>query len=449
MTYSIIQKSQLEGALRLDAEYFQPDFLEYEKEVSKFNLNKLNAMCSIITQGPNPIFQNSGIPCVNGRNVRNCRLELNNPNFISHEEFKKLKRFRIRQGDILITLKGLGSIGKLGYVNNDTMAIFSRDIGLIRTKDINTSKFIFAFLLSKHGYSQIEKSISGGTGQLTLTTSSIKEINVPKLKSNSIKEIVTAIEKSEQLFSNSNLFFKQAEDSLLEELCLKDFKKKNELFSVVNLSEVQSANRIDAEYFQPKFAQLINKLTEIKSEPLSNVLESVPAKFNPLSQPEKEFTYIELSNIDLSSGTINGSSQVLGKEAASRAKRILRKNDVVVSSVEGSLEKVALVSSEQEGYLASTGFFQFRSKKILPEVLSILAKSIVFQYQLKQRCAGTILTAVPQDSIKDILIPILPKTTQERITDLVRKSHEARKKSKELLEGAKRKVEELIDKGKS
>ena len=42
-------------------------------------------------------------------------------------------------------------------------------------------------------------------------------------------------------------------------------------------------------------------------------------------------------------------------------------------------------------------------------------------------------------------MPILPKAMQEKITELVRESHAARKKAKELLEEAKRKVEELIE----
>lgn len=69
---------------------------------------------------------------------------------------------------------------------------------------------------------------------------------------------------------------------------------------------------------------------------------------------------------------------MLGKEAPSRARRVLKTGDVIVSSVEGSLGKVAFVDSAQDGYLASTGFFQFRSKEILPEALLMLAKSIVF-----------------------------------------------------------------------
>lgn len=41
----------------------------------------------------------------------------------------------------------------------------------------------------------------------------------------------------------------------------------------------------------------------------------------------------------------------------------------------------------------------------------------------------------------------LPKPTQQKISELVKKSHESRKMAKDLLESAKRKVEELIEKG--
>lgn len=103
------------------------------------------------------------------------------------------------------------------------------------------------------------------------------------------------------------------------------------------------------------------------------------------------------------------------------------------------------MQDDQKDFLASTGFFQFRSEEILPEVLLILTKSIIFRWQLEKRCAGTILTAVSKESIKDIIVPIPQKTIQQKIAGLVRQSHEARKKAKQLLEEAKRKVEELIE----
>lgn len=444
MTFSIIQKSQIESTMRLDAEYFQPQYLEADQALEKFEFVLLDSISEKITQGPNPEFQNEGIICLNGRNIKNNRLEEDNSNYISENEFNKYKNFQIKSRDILITLKGLGSIGKIGYVQRNIDAIFSRDIGLIRISDKNKSAFVFAFLLSKYGNNQIEKSITGSSGQRTLGTSCIKNFKIPII---GYKIISSSVFQSENLFTESNSLYMKAEELLLKELGIDDFKSENKLYSIVNFSDCRKANRIDADYFQPKYQQLIDRLVKNKSALLSELIENVPANFNPMLNPEEDFNYVELSNIDSSLGIISGSSGVLGKEAASRAKRMLQKNDVIVSSVEGSLGKVALTNEDQKGYLASTGFFQLRSKAILPEVLLVMAKSIVFQYQLTQRCAGTILTAVPQDSINNILIPIVSKTTQETIADLVRRSHAARKKSKELLEEAKRKVEEIIEKG--
>lgn len=67
--------------------------------------------------------------------------------------------------------------------------------------------------------------------------------------------------------------------------------------------------------------------------------------------------------------------------------------------------------------------------------------------QADRDAGGSIISHWKPDQIKDILVPILSKITQEKIADLVRKSHTARQKSKELLSEAKRKVEEMIEKG--
>ncbi|PIV38646.1 MAG: restriction endonuclease subunit S, partial [Candidatus Portnoybacteria bacterium CG02_land_8_20_14_3_00_45_8] len=49
------------------------------------------------------------------------------------------------------------------------------------------------------------------------------------------------------------------------------------------------------------------------------------------------------------------------------------------------------------------------------------------------------------EQVKNILIPILPKLIQQKISGLIRRSHESRKKAKELLEEAKTRVEKLIE----
>jgi len=442
--FSIIQKSQLEGNNRLDADFYQPEYLSLLETLNKKQITNLESLTTKITQGPNPTFIDKGKSCLNGRNIKNNRVDIENSNYVSEKEYEKFNNFTVKENDILITLKGLGSIGKTGLVFTDTNCIFSRDIGLIRLASQQWARYVYAFLLSKYGEKQIQRAISGGTGQLTLATSYLKRLIIHSPSLVQVKFVSDIIKWSEEEYKKSNEFYLQAEKLLLDELGLESFKPSEDLSFIVDYSELEKANRMDADYYQPKYEDLIEKLKAKKTMFLPEIIEDVPAKFIP--KPDENYHYVELANINSSIGIIDGYSEVLGKEAPSRAKRILRQGDVIVSSVEGSLGKVALVDKTQEGFLASTGFFQFRSKEILPEVLLILAKSLIVKMQLQKRCAGTILMAVPSETLENILIPVVAKPVQQKIAELVRKSHEARKKSKELLEEAKRKVEAMIEK---
>ncbi len=442
ITYSIIKKSQLEGAHRLDAEFYcvsndisgdfvlgedAVEFVQYgtSKELNEerkgFPVLRLNEFDDFFITTPE----------------KYC-------NKISEEVFNSLK---LKAGDVLIcrTNGNPKFVGKSAVVLEDTEIAFASYLFRVRPKkEVISPESLAAFLNSKAGRTQIERFLMPSI-QSNFSPAQFRAIKIPLLSREKQDEIDDSVRKSFSLRNNSLALYSQAENLLLEELGLSNFKAEEELFSVVKLSEVKNVNRIDAEYFQPKYEKLSVQLKKSSAKKLEEVIENVAAKFDAAKQPDEMFKYVELSNINASTGIIDGFSEVLGKEAPSRAKRVLKVDDVIVSSVEGSLEKAALVHEDQKDFLASTGFFQFRSKEILPEVILILAKSPIFQWQLEKRCAGTILTAVPKESIKDILIPVLPKSIQQKIAELVRQSHEARKKAKELLEEAKRKVEEMIE----
>ena len=448
MSYSTIKKSELEGAHRLDAEYYQPAYLEVEGKISSFSFQTIKDISNRVFSGPfgstlkSESYQTSGVPFIRIADITDIFIDKNTLVYISPSEHKRIYSTRLNSGDIVFSK--IGTVGRLSVISKEfsEVNISENNIGIRLSKlSPEMRAYLLFFLLSKYGQSQILRRASGNI-QLKLNVSDIENIKVPILKSflffHLYEQILDFKERSESVYS-------QAENLLLEELGLKDFQVDEELWSIINFSDMENAGRMDAEYFQAKYKKLISKLEEQKAIKLEGALEDVPAKFNPFTQSNKPFNYVELSNINASIGIIDGTSEVLGKEAPSRAKRVLKAGDVIVSSVEGSLEKVALVDKEQEGYLASTGFFQFRSTKFLPEVILVLAKSFIFHSQLEQRCAGTILTAVPKESIKDILIPIVPKQVQQKIAELVRQSHEARRKAHELLEEAKHKVEEMIE----
>ena len=109
---------------------------------------------------------------------------------------------------------------------------------------------------------------------------------------------------------------------------------------------------------------------------------------------------------------------------------------------------IAYVVKEPIEGVISGGIIRLKIKEnVDSEYLALCANSIVGRMQVERDAEGSVIAHWKPEQIRYILIPVLPKSTQQKIAELVRKSHEAREKSKELLEEAKRKVEEMIEKG--
>lgn len=456
ITYSIIKKSQLEGAKRLDAEFFHPEKLQAKSILEKLNGKSIADYFTNSKKVFNPVNKKLDTEAIVYDLTDALGLFLDSGTVVNSEKEIGSTKKIIEQKDVIIS-RLRSYLKEIAFIyDNNKLKLVSTEFVVLRSKEKKVyPEVLFSFLQTDIVQKILEWS-QEGVNHPRFSENELLGLRFPDVLIKSQDYIKNLIVKSNEFYINSKSLYSQAENLLLEELGLKNFsaeggsvsdgESESGLWSVVNLSEVKKAKRIDAEYFQLKYEKLELRIRNYESRILEKVIENVPAKFDPTKQSEKLFKYVELSNINASFGIIDGFFEVLGKEAPDRAKRVLKIGDVIVSSVEGSLGKVALAHKDQENFLASTGFFQFRSKDILPEVLLVLAKSIVFQWQLEKRCAGTILTAVPKESIKDILVPILQKPIQQKIADLVQKSYESRKKAKEFLEEAKRKVEEMIEK---
>ena len=212
-----------------------------------------------------------------------------------------------------------------------------------------------------------------------------------------------------------------------------------------NFSDTQKAERIDAEYFQPKYEEIIETVKKYKGgfEELGNLVKINDKNFTP--KDNEQYKYIELANI-LSNGEINSYTENFGNELPSRARRMIQKDDLIVSSIEGSLESIALITEDWKNALCSTGFFAINSDKINSETLLVLLKTKAGQLQLKKGCKGTILTAISKDELSKIVLPKIESGTQKQIKEKIVEMYETKKLSKSLLELAKRGVEMAIEK---
>ncbi len=99
MIYSIIKKSQLEGARRLDAEYYQPEYLALEGIFRQSKTEKIIDLTDFVKKGVFDLspdnYTESGVPFVRVQNIKKGFLDEGNLVFISDTFAPDSLRFNI------------------------------------------------------------------------------------------------------------------------------------------------------------------------------------------------------------------------------------------------------------------------------------------------------------------------------------------------------------------
>ena len=440
---SIVDYAEVvENDMRLDAEY-------YIGNIKNKNIQfiKLKEIANIFGGKRLPIgenFTDIGVPYIRAEDIKGFVDYENSPK-ISYELQKKLSRYQTKLNDVLLTIVG-NSIGDVGIVkfNIDKCNLTENGAKINNLKNC-LPEFLFIFLKSKYGQSQIKKE-SVGTAQPKLALCRIGEMQIPILSNAFQERIEKMVKEAHFLLEESKKAYKKAEEMLLMEVLGEWGDEEYDFFWIEDLEETERCERLDAEYFHPKYKELLEKIKSYKHGfcTLGEVCEIKDTNFNP--KEEELYNYIELSSIDLQGG-INEIIKDLGKNLPTRARRKVAKGDVIISSIEGSLDKVSLIDTEENNLLCSTGFYCINSKNIISEVLFLLAKSSILNIQFKRGCGGAILSSFSKQDLANATLPNLQKQFQEEVAGLVKTSFENRKRSRELLEVAKKSVELAIEEG--
>ncbi len=444
--FSIIQKSQLEGATRIDAEYYQPEYLELAEKLRKTNIIFLRDYAEKINRGCQPIYDNNEkILAMKSVYVRNDFLDDKCDEFVSKNFYEKNKKSQIKKFDVLLNSTGIGTLGRSNYYYLDKKAVADGHVTIIRTREKLNPIYLDMFLKTGYGQFQISRLYSGSSGQIEIYPGDIGSIEVFLPNFNEQKNVADICEIAHDEEGKSKLLYQQAENLLLEELGLKDFNNEEKLSSIVNFSDIELAHRIDAEYFQPEYTQIIEKIEKYNDgwDLVGNQFEQNAT----LSKKKGEYcNYIEIGDINITSGEITP-NKIETKNLPANGKIELLKNDLLVSKVRPYRGAVSFVDFEPDNLLGSGAFTVLQEKtNYKKEVLMVFLKTKPIKDLLLRYNCGTSYPVIKDEDILNLKIPLLSKETQEKISDLVKKSFESRKKSKELLEKAKRKVEEMIEK---
>ncbi|THE38429.1 hypothetical protein DJ535_12005 [Citrobacter murliniae] len=151
----------------------------------------------------------------------------------------------------------------------------------------------------------------------------------------------------------------------------------------------------------------------------STMLKTVVAPYesiDPRRQPERQFRYVDIGSIDNRIQKITEPKEFLGREAPSRARRVIKTDDVLFATVRTYLKNIALVTEDLDGELTTTGIVPLRSNNaITPKYLFNWVRSDRFIASISKSQSGTLYPAVSETDILDAKVVVPPLTEQKRI----------------------------------
>jgi restriction endonuclease S subunit len=295
-----------------------------------------------------------------------------------------------------------------------------------------------------------------GSMQVELTLDATKNLIIFLPSSDLQAKIGKLIQEFYELQRYSQNLYSQAESLLLEELGLKDFKPKYEKTYTAKLSDAFSAHRIDAEYFQPAYEEILRIVSKKYGLiPLKVIFDFRRGVFIPTNFYSEQKTgrpYIRIKELSGKLGIDESKIIFISDHYPNDEINQLQENDLVIAIIGDTIGKTNRLPKELAGGFCSNNTGRLRIKlgfkeKVLPEYAEILFQSIVIQSQIEKKKAQTGQPKISDNEMKSMKILLLPLSTQQKIASLVQQSYEARKKAKELLEVAKKAVEIAIEEG--
>lgn len=141
---------------------------------------------------------------------------------------------------------------------------------------------------------------------------------------------------------------------------------------------------------------------------------------------DKEIRYIDLSSVDNEAKRIIGHQEIQGCDAPSRARQLVKANDILVSTVRPNLNGVARVPLRLEGATASTGFCVLRTDqtRLLPNYLFQWVKNPAFVNDMVRKATGASYPAVSDRIVLESRIPLPPLSDQKRIAAILDQADE-------------------------
>ncbi|MXW63674.1 MAG: restriction endonuclease subunit S [Bacteroidetes bacterium SB0668_bin_1] len=181
-----------------------------------------------------------------------------------------------------------------------------------------------------------------------------------------------------------------------------------------NSKELQSAGRWDIDFHLPP--EGILKFSKSLLRRVDQVADIVKDKRDPTREPDKGFRYIDISSVDVAIGVVTNPQDIEGSEAPSRARKVVRAFDLVVSTCRPTRGAIAVVPVKLHDQIASTAFSIVRAHDdVNPFYLHYALRLPSTLEQFRKWSTGSSYPAILDSDVKKTIIPVPTIEEQDAI----------------------------------
>lgn len=449
--WSSVEVTSLSHDFRLDAEHYQPEYLEQQKAIQNLPHVKLGEVANVSDGNHMSIaesFVETGVRYLRGQDLSDFFISDADPIYIPESTYQKLKRSHIFPGDVLVGI--VGTIGSVGFVTERHGKLTANcKLAIIRSHSL-PPEYIAIFLASRIGQNEIHKRIRGAV-QMGLILPDLKALPVLVPTTRRCDSIVKLVREAKHARELCRERIEDAERVLTESLGLSDLDLSETLAYERDFADLQSAHRFGAEYFMPCKQKAMDALSAMPGGTLGAHCRSVRDLFDPTEARKGDM----VRNFDLTDAlepVLDSSVEPMLAIEVGSTKKVIQPGDVVISRLRSYLREIALVRTPPDvRSVGSSEFIVLRerelSKKgahVTPEALFIYLRSRPVQTILKWSQEGSQHPRFNEDALLAIPFPESIMKISSQIETLVNRALDAREKSRRLMNEAKTLVEALL-----
>ena len=134
--------------------------------------------------------------------------------------------------------------------------------------------------------------------------------------------------------------------------------------------------------------------------------------------PLRSIAYVDIGSVDSSAGITDTEAMVF-EDAPSRARRLVRDGDSIISTVRTYLRAIAPISNPTPEMVVSTGFAVIRPRKVDSRFATWALREQGFVEEIVARSTGVSYPAINATQIGNLVIPLPPPTEQQAVASFL------------------------------